>query len=473
VTEGGTWCPDGSIIFSWTINSGLRRISSAGGTAEKLTTPEAARGEHAHVWPQALPDGKNLLVVVRAGSDFQDIANSKVAVQSLSTGRRRVLVSNAAFARYVPPGYLLFVRGTTLLAARCDPKRWELTGPEVPVLENVLTGAYDGAPFAAASGTGLLAYAPGGKTAVTNESILWVDRMGREEPPLPLPPNGYSTPMLSPDNKRLALQVDDVTEGLRLNIEIYDFDRKVLSPLTPRSGRYFCPVWSPDGKRLAFSRFLVGNPRICWKAADGSGDVEPLTQGDAPEFPSSWSPDGRVLFYTRGAGDLENMDIWTLSFEGKRETRPWLATPAREFAPFISPDGRWVVFTSFESGRSEIYVRPYPGPGGQTKISNDGGIEPAWSRDGKEIFYRSADSFMAVPVRTSPDFSAGQAHPLFPDHYARWGREDGPRSYDVSADGSRFLVIKPNPVKAVPVTQLNLLSDWTSAIEGAGGPAKR
>jgi serine/threonine-protein kinase len=167
------------------------------------------------------------------------------------------------------------------------------------------------------------------------------------------------------------------------------------------------------------------------------------------------------------------MDIWTLSLEGKREARPWLATPSREFAPFPSPDGRWVVFCSFESGRNEIYVRPYPGPGGQTKISNDGGIEPAWSRDGKEIFYRSADSFMAVPVRTSPDFSAGQARPLFPDRYAKWGREDGPRSYDVSADGSRFLVIKVNAVKAAPVTQLNLLSDWTSAVEGSGGAAKR
>ena len=128
-----------------------------------------------------------------------------------------------------------------------------------------------------------------------------------------------------------------------------------------------------------------------------------------------------------------------------------------------------MAYNSNESGRNEIYVRPYPGPGGQTKISSDGGIEPAWSPDGREIFYRSSDSFMAVPVRVSPDFSVGQAHPLFPDPYLKWGREDGPRTYDVSSDGSRFLVIQPGEVKTVPVTQLNLISNWTSEIEHAAG----
>src|SRR5204862_1123536 len=124
------------------------------------------------------------------------------------------------------------------------------------------------------------------------------------------------------------------------------------------------------------------------------------------------------------------------------------------------------------SGRNEIYVRPYPGPGGQTKISSDGGIEPAWSPAGGEIFYRSADTFMTVPVRTSPDFSAGQARPLFPDRYSKWGREDGPRTYDVSADGTRFLVIKAGEAKTVAVTRLSLISDWTSAVDRAGGAAK-
>ena len=472
VTEGGTWCPDGSIIFSWTINSGLRRVPSTGGTPETLVTPDASKGEHALTWPQTLPDGKSLLVVVRAGRDFQDIANSNIVVYSLATKQRRLLVSNAAFARYVPPGYLVFIRGTTVLAARCDPKRWELTGPAVPVIENVLTGAYDGAPFAAASGTGLLVYALGGKTTTAPDSVLRVDRAGREEA-VPLPAGEYGTVALSPDNKRLAVQTVDVTAGLRTSLAIYEFDRKVLSPLTTGPGRFFCPAWSRDGKRLAFSRFLVGNPQACWKAADGGGDVEPLTPGGFPEFPTSFSPDGRVLFYTRGSGELETTDIWTLSLEGKREARPWLATPSREFAPFPSPDGRWVAYTSIESGRNEIYVRPYPGPGGQTKISSNGGIEPAWSPDGGEIFYRSADSFMAVPVRTSPDFSAGQARALFPDRYAKWGREDGPRTYDVFSDGSGFLVIRSGEVKTIPVTSLNLVSDWTSAVERATGTPKR
>jgi len=471
VTQGGTWAPDGSILFAWTINSGLSRVASGGGAPEELLTPDPSKGEKAYGWPQILPDGMSLLMIVRVGRDFQDVSNSNVVVHSLATGKRRVLVSNSAFARYVPPGYLLFVRGTSLLAVRCDPRRWELTGPTVPVIENVLTGAYDGAPFAAASSTGLLVYALGGKTVMPTDSVLWVDRAGRENS-LPLPPSGYGSPVLSPDGKRLAIQTREAGDGLRMSISIYDFDRKVLSPLTTGPGRFFCPVWSPDGRHLAFSRFLSEAPRACWKAADGSGEIEPLTDGDTPEFPTSWSPDGKVLFYargprrSRGAGELGNMDIWALSLEGKREARPWLTTPFHEFAPFISPDGRWMAYTSNESGRNEIYVRPYPGPGGQTKISSEGGSEPAWSPDGREIFYRSSDSFMAVPVRTSPDFSAGQAQPLFADRYVKWAREDGPRTYDVSSDG-RFLVVKAGEVKSVPVTQLNLLSDWTTEVERA------
>ena len=471
VTEGGTWSPDGSILFTWAVNSGVYRIASSGGKAEPLATPDQSRGERALAWPQMLPDGKNVLMLARVGKDFQEVANSNVVVQSLESGKRKTLVSNAVFARYVPPGYLLFARGTTVLAARCDPKRWELTGPAVPVLENVLTGTSDGAPFAAASGTGLLIYATGGKTAVATDSVLWVDRAGREEP-LPTPPRVFGSPTLSPDNKRLAIQAREAGEEFRMGIAIYDFDRKVLSPLTTGPGRFFCPVWSPDGKRLAFSRFLIGNPQACWKAADGSGEIEPLTPGGRAEFPTSWSPDGKLLAYATGVGGLENVDIWTLSLDGKRELRPYLATPFREFAPFFSPDGRWIAYNSDESGRNEIYVRPYPGPGGQTKISNDGGIEPAWSPNGGEIFYRSAKEFMAVPVRTSPDFSAGEARPLFADRYVRWGREDGPRYYDVSSDGSRFLVIKRGEVKQPPVTQLNLLSNWTAELPRAGD-AKR
>src|SRR5207249_2102639 len=209
---------------------------------------------------------------------------------------------------------------TTVLAARCDPKRWELTGPAVPVVENALTGAFDGAPFVAASGNGLLVYALGGRTTVATDSVLWVDRAGKEEA-LPLPPSIFDAPRLSPDGKRLAIQFTNLSEGVRTSLEIYDFDRKVFFRLTPGPGRHFCPVWSPDGKRLAFSRFLVGNPQACWKATDGSGDVEPLMTGDiAPEFPTSFSPDGRVLFYARGEGELGNIDIWTLSVDGKRET---------------------------------------------------------------------------------------------------------------------------------------------------------
>ncbi len=479
VTEGGTWALDGSILFPVAVNTGLYRVASSGGTPEPLTTPDTAAGEHGHVWPQILPGGKDVLLIVRAGKDFQDVANSNVAVHSLATGKRRVLIQGGTFARYVEPGYLLFVRGRTVLAAPCNPGRWELTGAPVPVLNDVLIAGNDATAFFAAAGNGLLAYAAGDVVRLAGDSVLWVDRSGREEA-IPLPAQGYGfpgLPRLSPDGKRLALTVMEST-GARVSIWIYDFARKVLSPLTPEPGRAFSPVWSPDGRRLAFTRYESGNPQLFWKAADGSGNLEPLSPGEIPEFPNSWSPDGRTLAFNAVQRDLrglmmagiENLDLWPLSLEGKRERRAWLASPFREAGAMFSPDGRSIAYTSDESGRNEVYVRPLAGPG-KIKISSDGGSEPAWSPDGREIFYRTTDKLMAVPVQTAPELAAGEARPVLTERYAR-SVDDSPRNYDVSPDGNRFLFIKSGEVKEEPIRVLNLITNWYAELERAAAEKK-
>ncbi len=466
VAGGATWAPDGSIIFANTSNGGLSRVSSGGGPVEELTT--LGKGEQALLFPQILPDGKNVLLLVRAGRDFLDVARSNIAVHSLVTGRRRVLVEGANYARYVAPGYLLYTKGTTLLAARCDSRTWTLTGPAAPLVQDILTTRFDGVPFFAASGNGLLVYSTGGVATSPPDSVLWVDRSGKEKV-LPLPTRTYSAPRLSPDGKRLAI-VAGQTDGPRNALSIYDFDRNILSTITPEPGAHFSPAWSPDGRRLVFSTYATGFPRLSWKAADGNGEIEMLSPGTVPEFPTSWSSDGRSVLYASGLPVLRgNIDLWLLSLEGKRERRAWMAGPSRELAAFFSPDGRSVAYVSDESGKNEVYVRPYPGAGPKIKISSEGGAEPAWAPDGREIFYRAKETFMAVPIRTEPELSAGQPHPLFPDQFDRWPREDGSRNYDVSRDGSRFLFIRPAGSKQEPITRLDLVTNWPAQIERARG----
>ncbi len=472
VSHGGTWAPDGSIILSPKPNGGLARLPAGATNYEFFTQPDTARSEHGLVFPQMLPDGENVLVVVRAGRDFDDLAASNVAVHSLQTGKRRVLVEGAGFARYVRPGFLVFTKGTTLFAAPCDPRKWVLTGPAAPLAKGLLTSPFDGQPYLAASEGGLLAYASGGIVPFTTDTLVWVDRAGKEEV-LPLSGYRFGSPRISPDGKRLAIQTVEPDKD-RDVISIYDFARGVVSPLTPEPGRHFSPAWSSDGRRLAFTAFEEGEPRLSWKPADGSGKMEFLSPGSVPEFPSSFSPDGRALLFTGGVSQAasENMDLWLLSLDGKRERRSWVAGPARELAGFFSPDGRAVAYVSNESGRYEVYVQPYPGPGPKIKVSTDGGLEPAWAAGGREIFYRTADSLMAAPIETQPELKVGTARVLMPDHYVRFGREDGSRNYDVSTDGKRFLFIKEGQVPETPVTQLQLLANWAAELTGPPTAAK-
>ncbi len=471
VSQGGTWAPDGSIILSPKPNGGLARLAAGAKTYEFFAQPDVARGEHGLVFPQMLPDGENVLVIVRAGRDFDDLAASNVAVHSLRTGKRRVLVEGAGFARYVRPGFLLFTKGTTLFAAPCDPRKWTLTGHAAPLARDLLTSSFDGQPYLAASDGGSLAYASGGMVPSATDRLVWVDRAGKEEV---LSLSGYrlNAPRISPDGRRLAI-VTGEPDNDRDVVSIYDLARGVVSPLTPEPGRHFSPAWSSDGRRLAFTAFEEGEPRLSWKSADGSGQMEFLSPGSVPEFPSSFSPDGRALLFTGGAqAASENMDLWLLSLEGKRERRSWIAGSARELAGFFSPDGRAVAYVSNESGRSEVYVQPFPGPGPKIKVSSDGGLEPAWAPGGREIFYRTADSLMAAPIETRPELKVGTARALMPDHYVRSGREDTSRNYDVSADGSRFLFIKGGEVPETPVTQLNLVVNWPAELHGPPAAAK-
>lgn len=471
VTQGGTWARDGFIYFSPFVHGGLSRVAASGGTPETYTTLDEKAGERAQVWPQALPDGEHLLLIVRLGKDPRDLETANVAIHSLRTGRRRVILQGASFARFAPPDRLLFVHGRSVQAASVDPKRWELTGRHVPLLRDVLIATSDATAHFAVSGHRLLAYAAGGLAERARSTLVWVDREGKEEE-LPLPARSYAVPRLSPDGKALAVVV---VERTSVGLWTYDFGRNAFAPLVPEPGTSFCPVWAPDGRRLAFTREETGWLSMYSRAAEGGGALEALTPKARQEldFPTSFSPDGRLLSYASvSPGKFENTDIRLLSLDGKREPRTWLATPFDEYAPFFSPDGRWIAYVSNESGQREVYVRPFEGPGGRVKVSAEGGAEPAWSRDGRELFYRIDDRLMVTRVNTSPTFTVSPPGVVLTASYEISGLEDTPRMYDVSPDGRRFLFVKMVEKKEEPITRFELVENWPAVLEPATSGGK-
>jgi serine/threonine-protein kinase len=448
-SRGATWGPNDTIIYTPSnAISGLFQVSAAGGTPKPLTVPDRTKGEYGHRWPEILPGGKAVLFTVWTGVSLDE---ARIAVLSLDTGKQRLLVEGGTYARYAPSGHLVYVRAGELLAVPFDLERLEVTGPPVSILQGVSMRPLTGAAEFAFSANGSFAYVPGGPRG-GERALLWVDRKGAAQP-LPAPPRGYTTPRLSPDGQRVALGIEDLNAGLWL----YDLPRGTLSRLI-KSAVFPYPVWTPDGQRLT----LRVNPdsNLYWMPTDGSGAAERLTTSENAQYPGSWSPDGQVLAFTE-LDPTTGFDIWLLSLEGDRKPKPFLRTASNEFGPVFSPDGRWLAYVSDESGRPEIYVQPFSGPGAKWQISTEGGTEPTWARNGRELFYRNGDKLMMAAVETKPVFSAAKPILLFEGHYeiGLSGVED----YDVAPDGQRFLMIKTVAQEAPP-THVNVVLNWSDEL---------
>jgi len=342
-----------------------------------------------------LPGGKGLVFTSRASNV------SRVVVQALKTGARRVLAEDGGNAFYSPTGHILYpTRGGVLMALPFDVDRLEPTGPPFPVLQELVTDARSGVGHYAVSNTGTLVYIAGNVVNPRSE-LVWVDRKGNVEP-LPIEGRFWEEPRLSPDGQQIALRL---VQGANLpDVWIYQITRRTLTRLTFNEDEDETPLWSPDGKRVAFASTESGKRLISVKPADGSGKEEQV--GLAPSTVShlnAWSPDGKIIAFSDYAG-ATNGDIWILTI-GEREPKPLLKTQFNEHTPAFSPDSRWLAYVSNESGRDEVYVIAFPGPGGRWQISTDGGAEPVWSRDGKELFYRNGDKMMSVSVETRPTFT--------------------------------------------------------------------
>ncbi len=445
--SGGAWGRDGTILFAPTNMSPLWRVGAGGGRAVPVTRLDPARHETSHRFPVFLPDQKHFLLYVRT-----DGSRSGIYTGTLGSPDLRFLSPSSSNALYAPPGYLLFVSEGNLMARRFDAGSLELSGAPVALAEGISIEA-DAADFSA-SAAGILAYRPVPMMLTQNQ---WFDRTGQRLGALG--EVGYwSSPRISPDGRQVAvMRVDPRTQNLGVwLLDAVQGQARLFAEAHP--GTYLFPVWSPDQSRLALAVERGGAADLYTKDLDG-GAEHALLVSSRYKMPTDWSSDGRLLFYTKSdpAGDF---DVEALPLAGGPPLSV-VSSPFSEGDTQLSPDGRWLTYTSDASGRMDVYVRPFAQPGAERVVSPGGGFGPHWRRDGRELFYIAPDGrLMAVPMAPGKEPDPLPAHVLFD---ARLGvLPYDLAEYDITPDGQRFLV---NQTVGPPAPEaVNLLFDWTARL---------
>jgi len=453
VSRGGSWADDDTIYFTQDFTGGVLRVAAAGGPLQDVTTVDLAAKESNHLFPEVLPGGEVVLFTVWKGGTF-DAASTWAF--STRTGKRTLLIEGASEARYLPQGYLVFARSGTLLAVPFDAKTLAILGAATPVVEGVWNDPTTGTAHYAISHTGTLVYAPGQQT-VASRRLAWVDRRGGIEF-LPCEPGLYSEPKLSPDGRRLAIE-------LLNDIWVYDFGSRTMTRTTFR-GVNQAPVWTPDGRHIAFSSSQnVTRPTLYWVDPAGGEEPEILSRDGEVQFPSSWSPDGQALAFAeiKLVNPETGIDVWLLTGGGPWTRQILIQTPFKDDQPMFSPDGRALAWVSTDAGRSQVYVRPYPATG-RTLVSPDGGTEPIWSRSGTELFYRNGRGFYAVPIGTKGTLTVGQPALLFEGDFDSGSVTPGIPSYDVAPDGRRFIVVS-GAADAESPSRLDVVMNWVEELK--------
>ena len=461
------WAADDRIVFATTLAaSGLWLVSANGGEPMQITMPGSSGGQHAY--PQVLPGGRQVLFSVRRNDAWQ------LALLALDSGDWQLVGNGRVIgegAQYLSTGHLVYAQAGGLIATPFDPSGAVLDQPPVPLLERVETSRFGGVYFAVAADAGTLVYLPA-STAVAERTLLRVDRDGRAVPLIEARA-GYEYPALSQDGRRVAVTIASDSGD---DIWIIDLERATRIRFTSGGTSAF-PVWGRGDTTVAFQSTGPGPWNLLWKPLDGSSDAQPIlsvdgvaTQpwrdtgesllpgtlptlaGSGPQFPTSWSPDGSTLAFHERKPSGER-DIWVVSLGA--DPAPFLVTPFDERSPRFSPDGKWLAYVSDESGRDDVYVQPFPGPGPKWLVSTGGGIDPVWSRDGRELFYRQGDQMMAVTVAPQGEFSAGRPRRLFEIRFDAGG--DGP-NFDVSRDGTWFVM--PRSDQGLVQGQLHVVLNW-------------
>jgi serine/threonine-protein kinase len=437
---GGTWGDDDTIVFVPTLTSGLLRIPSSGDKPRNLTEPDGAAAGYAHVWPQFLPGGRTVLFTIWGGSN---VIAAGAALLSLETGKWTSVARGLESFRYAGSGHLLESDPRGVMAAAFDPSRPQQVRVQTFVLDDVFrTPAVVNCWFST-SDTGTLVYVPGDPIL---SALAWVDREGRVTP-IADQATSVVDPSLSPDGTRVVLEDKDSS------LWVVDLRRGTRSRLTlDHEGANLYPVWSRDGSRVFFASNRSGDWDL-YDVSAGGGPARRLLARRGNQFPASEAPDGTLLFMERASGSAA--DLWTLSPDGT--AAPFLVSPASKVDAQFSPDGRAVAYVSDETGREEVYVRSVARLGDVVALSTEGGREPRWSPDGKEISYRRGDSFFAAKLASTGPLAVGDSKKLF-EIRAASGRSQLHGGYDVSPDGRRFLVLLLDR-RAIP-TQINVVLNW-------------
>src|SRR6184192_4164149 len=444
---GGSWGRNGRIVYTRAYNTGLWIVSEGGGDDRMLTAPDTAAGELGHWWPQILPDGEHVVFTAYR----TPLERATIEVVSISSGLRSVLFTGGVFGFYVPTGHLLYAVGETIRAVPFDLRRLAVTGPALPVVDSVAMNPTDGAAAFDVSENGTLAYLPV-SSYVTETEVVLVARRGSESRALPMT-DRYNHPRLSPEGSRIA--VDIRSPNSLGDIWMFQIGRSGGTRVTAEGGRDFGAEWTPDGRELIYSS---EHPffDLYRRAADASRPAEPLLTGAYDRYTGSVSQDGRlfalVLSVPGGA------ELWTVRLRGPPTAARYFANGFNLAHPTLSPDGRWMAYDSDESGRVEVYAQSFPDPNlKRWKVSPAHGSEPLWTRDGGELVYRKGDSVMAVSI----DLHNGRSGPpraLFGGPYPDSPGWTRPRSYDVSRDGERFLMLKLPPQRIRP--RIHVVLNW-------------
>jgi eukaryotic-like serine/threonine-protein kinase len=453
---GGSWGVDDTIVFAPTTGSSLWRVSAEGGAPTRITTLDTQRGEFSHRWPHVLPDGKAVLFTVGTLGSWDD---AEIVAQSLADGSRQTLLKGGTYPQYLATGHLVYARGGAMLAVPFDANTRATSGSPTVILDSVQE-SFDGAAQVSVSRSGAIVYVPGASQG-TSRRIISVAPSG-EVTPLAARPDAYASPRVSPDGRRVAVSIS----GEHENIWVHDVASGTLTQLTFESENTE-PVWHPDGERITFSSNRGGALNLFTLRADGSGAPERLSTSDNVQLPGSWSPDGSQLAFVELL-PATGRDVLIMKMAEGRAVERLIATSAHESSPRFSPDGRWLAYVSNESGRNEIYLRSLIGAPQTQQVSEAGGMEPVWSRDGRELFYRAGDGVRAVRVEGRRTSGANRA-PLA----GRFESGSIDRiNYDSATNGG-FMMVQAAEQQAGD-HELHVLFNWVDAVPSllARAPAR-